>query len=526
MLTSSKRCLLLLERCKNMKQLKQSHAQVITCGLEDNSFALSRLLAFCSDPLKGSVFYGWKVFRRIEKPTICICNTMIKAFLLSGELVKIIEIYSNMLRSGMNPDNYTLPYVLKACADMRDCHLGRLVHGHCLRLGFLFDDFVCNSLIAMHSVFDDISSARQVFDQMPKKGVISWTILIAGYSKVGDVDSAREVFDGANFKDRGIWGSMISGYVHNNCFKEGLQMFRLMQMAGIEPDEAIFVSVLCACAHLGALDIGLWVHRYLDRAKLPMSIRLGTALIDMYVKCGCLDLAEKIFYEMPQRDSISWNAMISGWAMHGDGNRALQLFLEMEEAGIKPDDITFVALFTACSYSGMAYEGLMVLSRMYNTYAIEPKGEHYGVIIDLLGRAGLLEEAKEIIDRIPSSSSPSEEAVAWRALMSASCSHGDIHLAEEAADRLVLLERHSGAYILLSNLYSSMGKHESARKLRKKMRRRGIEKAPGCSSLEINGSVHEFIAGETVHPHIQDVHRLLETMNKHMDYLKLNVHNI
>ncbi|GMP43441.1 hypothetical protein CsSME_00012800 [Camellia sinensis var. sinensis] len=523
MLTSSKRCLLLLERCKNVKQLKQSHAQVIMCGLGDNNFALSRLLAFCSDPLHGSLSYGWKVFQHIEQPTICICNTMIKAFLLKGELLNTIQIYTHMLRNGMCPDNYTLPYVLKACANMKSFHLGESIHGHCLKLGFLFDTFVGNSLIVMYSAFNDMNAARCVFAEVPGHDVVSSTALISGYAKAGDVDSARLLFDEAPVKDRGVWGSMISGYVQNCCFKEGLQMFRLMQFTGIEPDEAIFVSILCACAHLGALAIGIWVHRYLDIVKLPLSVRLGTGLIDMYAKCGYLDLAEEVFYEMPQRDTICWNAMISAWAMHGDGERALQLFSEMEKARIKPDDVSFIAIFTACSYSGMAYEGLKVFSRMCNVYNIEPKSEHYGCIIDFLGRAGLLEEAKEIIKRMPISSSHSEEAVAWRALMSASCRHGNIHLAEIAADRLVQLERHSGVYVLLSNLYSTAGKHDSARKMRKMMKSRGIEKTPGCSSVDVNGVVHEFIAGEKTHPQMEDVHSLLETMYKHLGYLPFNL---
>ncbi|CAL5331617.1 unnamed protein product [Camellia sinensis] len=215
MLTSSKRCLLLLEGCKNVKQLKQSHAQVIMCGLGDNNFALSRLLAFCSDPLHSSLSYGWKVFQHIEQPTICICNTLIKAFLLKGELLNTIQIYTHMLRNGMCPDNYTLPYVLKACANLKSFHLGESIHGHCLKLGFLFDTFVGNMFIVMYSAFDDMNAARCVFAEVPGHDVVSSTVLISGYAKAGDVDSARLLFDEAPVKDRGF--------------------------TGIEPDEAIFV---------------------------------------------------------------------------------------------------------------------------------------------------------------------------------------------------------------------------------------------------------------------------------------------
>ncbi|KAL3511068.1 hypothetical protein ACH5RR_030469 [Cinchona calisaya] len=514
----SKRCLDLLEKCRNMKQLKQAHGQAITCGLGTNSYALSRILAFCSNPILGCSSYAYEIFQQIQHPTICICNTVVKSLLLkNNELEKIIAIYKSILRNEMYPDNYTLPYMLKACANTKSFILGELIHGHCLKLGFLVNSYVGNSLIVMYSSLLNMESARLVFDEIPWPCVVSWTVLISGYAKKGDVYAARLVFDEVKVKDRGIWGAMLSGYVQNNCFKEGLKLFRLLQLDGIEPDEAIFVSVLSACAHLGCLDIGVWVHGYVGKCNMPLTVKLGTALIDMYAKCGYLDLAQKVFYEMPKRDVICWNAMILGFGMNGNGKGALRLFWEMEKNGIMPDDITFISMFTACSYSGMAREGLRLLEVMCNVYEMEPKSEHYGCIIDFLSRAGLLEEAKNIVQRMPKTSASSEEAIAWRALLSA-CSHGEIHLAEAAAERLVQLECHSGAYVLLSNLYSAAGRHDSAKRLRKKMQNRGIDKAPGCSSVEINGVVHEFVAGEKTHLCMDEVCGLLEVINKQSDF--------
>lgn len=215
----------------------------------------------------------------------------------------------------------------------------------------------------------------------------------------------------------------MSGYVQNNCFKEGLGLFRLMQTEGVQPDEAILVSALCACAHLGSFDVGIWIHRYIEKATtLEMSVKLGTALIDMYAKCGYLDLAHKVFYAMLKRDCICWNTMLSGFALNGDAKGALRMFSEMENSGIRPDDITFISTFTACSYAGMATEGLRLLKIMCNVYGMEPKSEHYGCIIDLLSRAGLLEEAKNVVETMRSSNSPSDKALSWRALLSACCS--------------------------------------------------------------------------------------------------------
>ncbi|XP_050237679.1 pentatricopeptide repeat-containing protein At2g20540-like [Mercurialis annua] len=517
----SRRCLNLLEKCKNMKHLKQAHAQAFTCSLTNNSYTLSRILAFCSHPTHGNLHHARKLFQHIQNPTICIYNTMIKAFLLRDQIFEVFNLYVTMLQNGMYPDNYTLPYVLKACAKFESRFLGELVHGYCLKLGF-GDIIVANSLILMYSsgVFSDMRAARYVFDEMPSPCVVSWTLMISGFAKVGDVESARLFFDRALRKDRGVWGAMISGYLHNNCFKECLYMFNVMQLDSIVPDEGILLSIICACAQLGALDSGIWVHRFTERLGLHRSIRLITGLIDMYAKCGNVDLAKKLFDEMPQRDVVCWNVMISGLAMHGDAEGALKLFTEMEEAGFKPDDVTFIAIFSACSYSGMAYEGLRVLAKMCNVYGIEPKSEHYGCMVDLLSRAGLLEEAKEIIERMPVGSSSSEEAVAWRALLSGCCNQGQAQLAEVAAEKLLQLEVHSGVYALLSNLYATTGRYDEAKRIKKMMRNRGIYKLPGCSSIKINGIIHEFVAGEKTHKQLQDIEFILQKINKELRFLE------
>ncbi|GAV74543.1 PPR domain-containing protein/PPR_2 domain-containing protein [Cephalotus follicularis] len=518
MSSSSRRCLLLLKKCKNMKQLKQVHGQAITCGLGNNGFALSRLLHFCSDPLHGCLTHAWKLFQHIQLPTICIYNTIIKAFLLKDQYFYTFHIYNNMLRSKICPDEYTLPYMLRACAKLQTCYLGELVHGCCLKIGLVFNEFVGNALITMYCAFENLKAARYVFDENPSLTTVSWTIMISGYAKVGDVVHARLLFDEAPVKDRGIWGAMISGYVHNNCFKECLYIFRLMQLTVIEPDEGIFVSILCACAHLGALDSGIWIHGYLDRVGLPLSVRLGTGLIDMYAKCGNLDLANRVFDGMRQRDTVCWNVMISGLAMHGDGEGALKLFLEMEKTGFRPDNITFIAVFTACSYSGMSHEGLSILDRMCNVYNIELASEHYGCVVDLLSRAGFLEEAKKIIQGMPNSATPSEEAIAWRALLTACCNQRKVQLAEVAAERLVQLELHSGVYVLLSNLYAACGKHDDAKRIRKMMRNRGVDKTPGCSSVKVNGVISEFVAGEKANLQMEIINMILMKIDKQLEY--------
>ncbi|XXG55642.1 hypothetical protein AAC387_Pa03g3263 [Persea americana] len=511
--------LTLLEKCKSMKQLKQAHAQMITSNLAQEPYALSRLMAhFSLDPTPSALAHSLLLFDHIQRPTICIYNTMIKALLLHNHFIHTLQIYGRMLVHGHRPDHYTLPSLFKACASLQDSQMGDRIHALSLKLGLASDIFVANALIQMSVCCGDLIGARKVFDEMPLRSEVSWTVLISGYAKRGEVEIARQLFDEAPVKDRGIWGAMISVYVQNNCFKEGLVMFRMMQLADLEADEAVLVSVLCACGQLGALDVGLWVHGYVERVGLRLGVRLGTALVDMYMKCGSLGLAKKVFDEMRDRDSVCWNVMIMGLGVHGDGEGAFELFEGMQKAGFRPDDVTFIAIFTACNHSGMVCEGLREFGRMWEVYGIEPKGEHFGCVVDFLGRAGLFEEAMGVIRRIPASTSPLEEAIAWRALLSACWNHGETQLAEVAADRLVQLERHSGVYVLMSNIYAADGKFIDARRIRNMMKDRGVEKTPGCSSIEVNGSVHEFIAGEKIHPQMEEIYGILVKMNAQLDF--------
>lgn len=508
-----KRILLFLERCKNMKQLVQVHAQIITGGLANDSFALSRLMAFCSDPARGSLTHAQLLFETMERPTLCIANTMIKAYLVNQEYIEMIKVYRRMLRDGLYPDNYTFPYVLKSCASMQDARTGASVHTQIIKIGFESDTFVGNTLILLYMACGETNAGREIFDGIRRQTAASWTVMISGYSKMGEIEAARSIFDEAPSKDRGMWGSMISGYVQNNCFKEALLMFRMMQIEGPEPDEGVFVSALCACAQLGATDIGIWIHHYLQRVAFKMSVQLGTALIDMHVKCGNLALARKLFDSMPEKDTICWNVMISGAAMHGDGKGALDLFATMKGEGFRADGTTFIALLTACSHSGLVQEGLALFNSMSTMCGIEPRGEHYGCMVDFLGRAGMFEEAKDMIGRMPASASPSERAVAWRALLSSCWNHGEFRLAEVAVEHLLQLEDHSGVYVLLANVYENCGRHEDARRMRKRMRERRVLKTPGCSSIELGGRVHEFVAGEQAHLRESKKYEVLQSLN-------------
>ncbi|XP_078430723.1 pentatricopeptide repeat-containing protein At5g06540-like [Wolffia australiana] len=492
-------------------------------GLGEDDFIANRILSLCADPNRGCIDHAQRLLEQIRHSTPCILNTMMKALLLHRRHARVGDVYRHMLLRGISPDNYTFPYLLKACIPLRqDFRPGQQVHGHVLQLGLDLDIFVGNTLLHWYSACGDIVAARRVFDEIPQRDVAAWTALICGHARGGDVVGARELFDRApRGRDCGVWGAMVSGYVQNNCFKEGLALFREMQLEKVEPDEGVLVAALTACARLGALDLGAWIHRHLGRARLGPTVRLWTALVDMYFKCGEPERAAEVFNEMPQRDVVAWNAMITGSANLGDGLRALGLLAQMMRRGFTPDETTFLAVLTACSHAGLVEDGLRLFRRMKVDHEIELSGEHYACVAGFLARAGLVEEAQEVVAAMPASCPASEEAAAWRGLLSATW-RLDTRANFCSLDQLD--GTHSGGYSTLSNTYRFSGHHRVADQIKIEMRRRGVVKTPGCSCVEVNGKVHEFVAGDEAHLEMDKIHDVLGGLTRHHTETMIQIH--
>ncbi|ONK61264.1 uncharacterized protein A4U43_C08F27900 [Asparagus officinalis] len=275
-----------------------------------------------------------------------------------------------------------------------------------------------------------------------------------------------------------------------------------MQEEGFEPEDRTLVSVLGACAHVGALEQGKWVHGYLRSKGRRVSVFLGTSLVDMYVKCGEVEIGLRVFQEMPERNVLAWTTVIKGLAMHGRGLEALRMFKEMERCGIVPDDIAFIGALCACTHAGLVDQGRQLFDSMIKRYKIKPKIEHYGCMVDLLARNGLLDEARGLID----SMQMEPDALIWGALMAGCRFYKNVELAEYVANHLIRLETDcSGVYVLLANIYASTGRHDDARRVRTLMEQKGVEKTPGCSLIEINGIIHQFLVGDTSHPRINEI---------------------
>ncbi|KAM0933384.1 putative tetratricopeptide-like helical domain superfamily [Dioscorea sansibarensis] len=305
------------------------------------------------------------------------------------------------------------------------------------------------------------------------------------------------------------WTAMISGNVDQKCFKEALVLFQAMLCSNVEPNEVTLVCVLSACSQLGPLDDGKQINYYIDRKDRS----LENALLDMYAKCGYMEAAMDIFHAMPQKDIFSWNAMLGGVAAHGHGKEAIDLFNEMEKNGVvKPDHVTLIAVLSACSHSGMILKGLSNFNSMTSSYGIVPDMEHYGCMADLLGRAGRIKEAIHFIKQMPVS--PNSEI--WGSLLSACRVHHNIEIGEVIIQQIIkFAPSDEGALILISNLYAEAGRWDDVKRVRAQMGDKGIEKSPGCSSIELHGVVHEFFASDKL-LHRNNLHSVLEGLTLQM----------
>lgn len=359
-----------------------------------------------------------------------------------------------------------------------------------------------------------MDNARGVFDEMCTRDVVSWTSLIKGYANARELDIARGLFDEMPARNVVSWAVMIAGYVNGEMFTSSLRLFNVMLSEGREiPNEAVLVCALTACAHLGALDQGKWIHAYIDKMKLPVSSNIATALINMYSKCGRIESAKQVFYSSWTRDVMTWTSMISGLALHGLGNDAVQAFNQMVACGIRPDSITLLGILNACSHSGLVEEGQAIFYDMIRLWRVKPQIEHYGCLIDLLGRAGQIEKALAIVIKMPIA----PDIVIWRALLSACRTHGNIQLSERIIDHIARLDLGSqgGGHVLLSNLYASVGKWDDLSRLRSKMGEECKGSSPGCSWIEVDGVVHEFLAADRLHPQIEAIRsKLVEVVRE------------
>ncbi|XP_044336017.1 putative pentatricopeptide repeat-containing protein At3g15930 [Triticum aestivum] len=415
--------------------------------------------------------------------------------------------FLDMVRAGIVATPVTYITVLSACGQGNDVLLGMQLHKRVIESGVLPDLKVENALVDMYAECGEMEAAWDLFDSMQVRNIVSWTSVIYGCVRLGQVDRARVLFDRMPERDTVSWTAMIDGYVQAGQFREALEMFREMQLSKVRADEFTMVSIVTACAQLGALETGEWARLYMNRHGIKMDTFVGNALIDMYSKCGSIGRAMDVFNEMHSRDKFTWTAVILGLAVNGHGEEAIDMFDRMLRVFEVPDEVTFIGVLTACTHSGLIDKGRDFFLSMTGTYRIAPNVMHYGCIIDLLGRAGKLREALETIGKMPMK----PNSAIWGTLLAACRVHGNSEMGELAAERLLELDpENSMAYVLLSNLYAKSNRWGDVRWLRQLMMEKGIKKEPGCSLVEMNGTIHEFVAGDRSHPMSEEIYSKLD----------------
>uniref|UniRef100_A0A2N9EY85 DYW domain-containing protein n=1 Tax=Fagus sylvatica TaxID=28930 RepID=A0A2N9EY85_FAGSY len=508
----------ILDGCTHLTQIKQVHAHILRKGLDQCCYCLTKLIRMLTKLDVPVHSYPRIVFHQVKYPNPFLWTALIRGYAVQGPFLESVVLYNRMRSEGTGPVSFTFSALFKACGAVLDVGLGRQIHAQKILIGgFASDLFVGNTMIDMYVKCGFLECARKVFDEMPMRNVVSWTELIVAYAKSGDMGSAWELFRGLPVKDMVAWTAMVTGYAQNGKPREALECFERMQDAGVKTDEVTLVGVISACALLGATKYGNWVRGVAESYGFgpTENVVVGSALIDMYSKCGIVEDAYNIFEGMKERNVYSYSSMIVGFAMHGRAHAAMQLFHEMLKTEIRPNKVTFIGVLTACSHVGLVEQGQQLFVTMENCFGVAPSANHYACMVDLLGRAGRLEEALELIETMPIE--PHEGV--WGALLGACRIHGNPDIAQIAANHLFELEPNDiGNYILLSNIYASARRWDDVSRLRKLVREKGLKKNPGCSWVESKeGVIHEFYAGDMTHPQYAEIKRALADL---LDRLK------
>ncbi|KAJ1294394.1 hypothetical protein BS78_01G143300 [Paspalum vaginatum] len=424
--------------------------------------------------------YASRVFHAMPVKNEVTWSALIGGFVLCDRMTEAFSLFKDMLVQGglCFLSSTSFASALRACSILADLRMGAQLHALLAKSGIHADVTAGNSLLSM-------------------------------YAKAGLTNEATTLFDEMAIKDTVSYGALLSGYVQNGMAEEAFHVFKKMQADNVEPDVATMVSLIPACSHLAALQHGRCSHGSVVIRGLASETSVCNSLIDMYAKCGRIDLSRQVFDKMPAQDIVSWNTMIAGYGIHGLGKEATTLFLGMKNQGFAPDDVTFICLISACSHSGLVTEGKHWFDTMTHKYGIIPRMEHYICMADLLARGGFLDEAYNFIHSMPLKA----DVRVWGALLGACRIHKNIDLGKKVSKMIQKLgPEGTGNFVLLSNIFSAAGRFNEAAEVRIIQKAKGFKKSPGCSWIEINGSVHAFVGGDQSHPDSPDIYYELDNI--------------
>ncbi|XP_074287268.1 pentatricopeptide repeat-containing protein At1g06143 [Silene latifolia] len=528
-----------LKKCPNLVSLQSLQASMIKTDLIQDCYLMNNFITSCFS--LNQIEYANSIFTQMKSPNVFVYNALIRGLIRSGRSMEALELYLVMLRDGVYPTSYTFSPIIKACGQVYAARFGEGIHCQAWKNGFDTHVFVLTSLVDLYGklkkfdeackVFDemperdlfawitmvcvyarggDMGSARRLFDEMPERNVTAWNAMIDGYSRVGNVEGAALLFDQMPGKDLISWTSMIACYSQNKEYKRALAVFDEMIKSGVHPDEMTLATIISCCAHLGALDLGKKLHFYIVREGFSIDVYIGSALIDMYAKCGRLDRSLIVFFNLREKNLFCWNSIIEGLATHGHGRSALEMFETMLKTNIKPNGVTFISVLSACTHAGFVDKGRELFRSMIDDFQINPQVEHYGCMVDLLCKARLLEDAMDVIKRMKIK----PNAVVWGALLNGCKLCLNLEMAELAVSNLMELEpENCGYYTLLANMYAEANQWKEVAKIRAIIRELGIEKqCPGSSWIEMGNEVHQFVAADKSHSASTEIHLLLDNL--------------
>ncbi|KAI4380088.1 hypothetical protein MLD38_006314 [Melastoma candidum] len=447
--------------CKSMRQLRQLHAHFIT---NDS------LLPPTVDP------------RRHTTSTFCY-NTLIRAHTLLSHPSPALHLLVEMLRRPLPLDFHSFPFVLKACDQLRDLSFSRSLHSLAVRTGFGADVFFVNSLIRVYSTCGRTEDALAVFNQCQWKDAVSFNTMMDGLIKKGDVDFARELFDAMLAPDAVSWGTLVTGYSQTGQARQAIELFDCMMGLGVRPDNTTLVSVLSACAQLQEVGHGMRVHDLIHELRIEIDSFLCTGLVDMYAKCGQLEAAIEAFNESSERNVCAWNALLLGLAMHGQGQLAFQYFSRMTvDAWVQPDGVTILGVLVACSHSGLVEEACKIFEQMESVYSVVREPKHFGCMTDLLGRAGMVQEAVEMISGMPPNAG---DIFVLGSLLAGCRKHENIKVAEKAAQLIIkLFPEDGGVYSVMADVYANANRWSDVVETRTSLSASAAIKSIGYSMIQ------------------------------------------
>ncbi|ESQ33450.1 hypothetical protein EUTSA_v10009638mg [Eutrema salsugineum] len=503
-----------ISKSTHLNHLKQVQSFLIVAGLSHSPFLCFKLLRFCTLRL-CNLSYARFIFDRFSYPNTHLYAAVLTAYssslpLHASSAFSFFRLMVN--RSFPRPNHFIYPLVLKSTPHLSSAFSTLLVHSHLFKSGFGLYVVVQTALLHSYaSSVSHITLARQLFDEMSERNVVSWTALLSGYARSGDISNAIVLFEEMPERDVPSWNAILAACTQNGLFVEAISLFRRMIInePRVLPNEVTLVCVLSACAQTGTLQLGKGIHAFAYRRALSSDVFVSNSLVDLYGKCGNLEEASSVFKMTNKKSLTAWNSMINCFALHGRSEEAIAVFEDMMKLNIKPDHITFIGLLNACTHGGLVSKGRLYFDLMTNRFCIEPRIEHYGCLIDLLGRAGRFDEALEVMARMKMKA---DEAI-WGSLLNACKKYGHLDLAEVAVKNLVALNPNNGGYVaMMANLYGEMGNWEEARRARKMIKHQNAYKTPGCSWIEIDSEVHQFYSLDKTHPKIEEIYIVLDNL--------------